>query len=241
VQSIICLDFDGTLNDVSTRYYKTYQIALHTVQSLCHGAEISSKNPMLTKAQFWRMKQSRVSDTEIAMRSGIDSLDIETFLACIRKTVDHPSLTHYDHPLPGSTQALCQLKQEGTRLILVTLRPQPQITQLLDQYGWGDFFDAVYGAQAGAEKPQDPIQFKTDLLIKALPSQGKAAQYTTWMIGDTEADIISGHSLGLSTVALTSGIRSQSFLRRLNPTQIHPNILSAINSITSPLLSSLAN
>jgi phosphoglycolate phosphatase-like HAD superfamily hydrolase len=48
-----------------------------------------------------------------------------------------------------------------------------------------------------------------------------------WMVGDTEADVLAGQQLGIPTIALTCGIRSRSYLQRLEPTRIHADLLSA--------------
>ena len=63
---------------------------------------------------------------------------------------------------------------------------------------------------------------------------------SAWMIGDTEADVLAGQSLGVPTIALTCGIRSRSYLQQLEPTRIHTDLLSAtrylMNWIRMPLL-----
>ena len=51
------------------------------------------------------------------------------------------------------------------------------------------------------------------------------------MVGDTEADIIAGQRLSLRTIALTCGVRSNAYLEKLQPTQIHPNLLSAVQRL----------
>ena len=47
------------------------------------------------------------------------------------------------------------------------------------------------------------------------------------MIGDTEADIVAGQTLGIPTIALTCGIRSHYALKKCNPTRIQSDLLSA--------------
>jgi phosphoglycolate phosphatase-like HAD superfamily hydrolase len=72
-------------------------------------------------------------------------------------------------------------------------------------------------------------QQKTQLLINTLmeyPWCG-SRPHLAWMIGDTEADILAGQAVGIPTIALTCGIRSQSYLERFTPTRIHRDLLSA--------------
>ena len=44
------------------------------------------------------------------------------------------------------------------------------------------------------------------------------------IIGDTEADIITGKNLGLYSIGVLSGIRSEDFLKKLNPDLIIKSI-----------------
>lgn len=235
----VYIDFDGTLSSPHERYYKVYQMVLKVIcREYCEtGNPLSIR--MLTREEFLHMKRSRVPDSEIVTRSGLQKHHIEPFLARVREIVDHPLLGHYDHPIVGATQALIQLKQHDAHLTLVTLRCETHTVQLLERYAWTKFFDEIYGAHG--EKPQNPVEFKTALLSKSLLRQGKFVPDRTWMIGDTEADILAGKSLGISTIALTSGIRNQDFLSRFNPTRICPNVLSASNSIISSSLLLEAN
>jgi len=47
------------------------------------------------------------------------------------------------------------------------------------------------------------------------------------MVGDTEADILAGQATDIPTIALTCGIRSQTYLKNFEPTRIHSDLLSA--------------
>ena len=47
------------------------------------------------------------------------------------------------------------------------------------------------------------------------------------MVGDTEADILAGQATGLSTAALSCGVRSHTYLERLKPSKVYSCLMSA--------------
>jgi phosphoglycolate phosphatase-like HAD superfamily hydrolase len=54
------------------------------------------------------------------------------------------------------------------------------------------------------------------------------------MIGDTEADVISGKQLGMRTFAVTSGIRDQAFLADLEPDYIVGGVAEVVVLLAEP-------
>jgi len=219
-QVTLFCDFDGPIVDVSERYYHTYQLGL---------AEIEAEFPHLTlhrlsKAQFWQMKQERTPDIEIAMRSGLRGEQIEQFLNRVKQIVNQPNLLAQDQIQPGVKWALSLLHGRGMRLVLVTLRQQMQATQILRDQGLEHLFSGIWGSQDDTAAYLNQAEHKAALLKLAMQqySDGFA-----WMVGDTEADVLAGQQLGIPTIALTCGIRSRSYLQRLEPTRIHTDLLSA--------------
>ncbi|MEB3210028.1 MAG: HAD family hydrolase [Leptolyngbyaceae bacterium] len=226
-RTIFC-DFDGPIVDVSERYYQTYLTGLRELQSNGVDGRMSSIRPM-EKQKFWEMKQHRVPDSEIAIRSGVPEQEIDIFLSRVRELVNQPHLLHYDRIQPEARRAFHLLNQRGVRLILVTLRCQQQAVQLLHEFGLRSFFSDVYGTSDEDAAYTNSVDCKVALLRSAwhdhLHQYGRPIQ--SWMIGDTEADICAGQAIGIPTVAITTGIRSQSYLRRFNPTYTFDTLLHA--------------
>lgn len=227
--TVFC-DFDGPILDVSERYYQTYRLALDEV----HGQSSDSATLVhqLTKEQFWQMKQNRVPDAEIAMRSGLQPEQIDRFLARVAQIVNQPALLHQDELQPGVRWALAFLHTQGAKLVLVTLRCQQQATQILQNYGLAHLFTQIVGSQDDQAAYQNLADHKTRLLAIAaqssLPAPRPGTPHSTaWMVGDTEADVLAGQALNIPTVALTCGIRSKRYLQKFNPTRIHSDLLSA--------------
>lgn len=219
-QVTLFCDFDGPIVDVSERYYHTYQLGL---------AEIEAESPHLTlhrlsKTQFWQMKQERTPDIEIAMRSGLQGEQVEQFLNRVKQIVNQPDLLAQDQIQPGVKWALSLLQGRGVRLVLVTLRQQIQATQILREHGLEALFSGIWGTDDNELAYLNQSEHKTYLLGLAMQQYGSCS---AWMVGDTEADVLAGQSLGIPTIALTCGIRSRSYLQRLEPTRIHADLLSA--------------
>ncbi len=223
--TVFC-DFDGPIVDVSNRYYQTYQLGLAEVQAY-RTTEATLPMHLLTKEQFWQMKQNRVPDVEIAMRSGLCGEEVDLFLQWVTHIVNQPTLLHQDYLQPGVRWALTMLHAQGARLVLVTLRCKHQAIQILNSHGLRPMFSDIWGAQDQDVAYHNHADHKTQLLSEAIASLGGVQPHTAWMVGDTEADILAGQATDIPTIALTCGIRSQTYLKNFEPTRIHSDLLSA--------------
>lgn len=226
--TVFC-DFDGPIVDVSNRYYTTYKVALAETQASYQAQGISLPIQRLSKQQFWHMKQDRVPDVEIAMRSGLQGEQIDFFLGRVIEIVNQPALLNQDRLQPGVCWALALLHSRRVRLVLVTLRCQSQAAQILRNYGLTRLFSGIYGSSDRNAAYQNQAELKTQLLEKALCEQSLLAEgpLSAWMIGDTEADLLAGQAISIPTIALTCGIRSHYYLNQFQPTRIHDDLLAA--------------
>lgn len=222
VLTVFC-DFDGPLVDVSDRYYNTYQLALHETYHYYSRFDPFLKINPLSKKEFWQMKQERANDQEIALRSGLKVQQIPYFVQQVRSIVNDVSLLTKDKFHRGVNWALALLHSQGVRLVVVTLRCQDQVSQILTNYGLLRLFSGVYGTTDAMAAYSNNIECKTALLKKALAEH---QTHRTCMIGDTEADILAAKAMGISAIALTCGIRSYSYLQQFEPDQIESNFLT---------------
>ncbi|MGG6295162.1 HAD family hydrolase [Leptolyngbya sp. AN02str] len=225
--TVFC-DFDGPIIDVSERYYQTYQLGLADLQAVYEAMGEPIPIHVLSKTQFWQMKQDRVPDLEIAIRSGLQSHHVDYFLERVTEIVNQPALLHQDRLQPGVRWALSLLRSQGARLILVTLRCQEQALQILESYGLADLFTDIRGTSDRDAAYRNQAELKTRLLAQVIEDHSFSASAVdaAVMVGDTEADILAGQSAGISTIALTCGIRSANYLKRFQPDRIHQDLLS---------------
>lgn len=234
--TVLC-DFDGPLVDVSERYYRTYQLSLVDTQAIYEAEGVTLPVQQLTKEQFWQMKQERVADAEIALRSGLRSQQIEKFLTNVHQRVNQQALLHQDQLQPGVRWALTLLHACGINLAVVTLRCQAQAQQILRDQGLDHLFTVIRGAPDELAAYPNYIEGKKQLLAEML-AECTYSPSRTWLVGDTEADVLAGQAMGISTIAVTCGIRNANYLKQLQPTRLHCNLLSAahyLSGLTCPV------
>ncbi len=230
--TVFC-DFDGPIVDVSDRYYSTYHQALTDTaefyRELSTPPSHQTQLSVLTKAQFWQMKQNRVPDREIARQSGLGDEQMDFFLQRVMEIVNSADLLHQDKIQPGVTWALGLLRSQGRKLILVTLRDRDEAIRILEQYGLRQLFSGIYGTDNSQAAYQNYAEVKTQLLEKAMREHHVTQMDAdwSWMIGDTEADLLAGRAMGIPTIALTCGIRSERQLSQFQPTLVKADLLCA--------------
>ena len=234
IGEVLFCDFDGPIADVSDRYYNTYQTALAATQAAYAAQGIHLPVRRLTKAQFWRMKQNRVPDTTIADWSGLSDEETVYFLKQVEALVNQPTLLHQDKLQPGAQTALVALNALGVKIAIVTLRQVSQVKDFLEHHDLATTIHQIYGVDDTVAAYSNRVEHKVVRLREAIADQNRMGQSAaaSWMIGDTEADICAGQAAGLSTIALTCGIRSAAYLKGFNPTHMHRDLYAAAEFLT---------
>lgn len=220
--------------DVSERYYRVYQFCLNHVRTADQSVQ------PLTKAEFWQLKRSQVPEREIGRRSGLDEEQAKAFARLRRQTVHSLPYLVYDAPVPGAVAALEQIQQAGIELATMTMRRTRELNAALTQYNLERFFqaDRRYCLDDDHSKTND-VDDKTWLMGKALTELPPAK--ATWMIGDTEADILSAQAHNIPVIAVLSGIRNRDRLQQHQPDAIVANLSEAVERVLqeSALVASL--
>ncbi len=248
-RQVVFCDFDGPIVDVSERYYQTYLKGLLAVEQLYEEQLIKhyqepkirpkARAEALSKADFWELKQNRTADIEIMLRSGLASELHQPFMQQIERMVNHPSLLRLDRVQPSAQAALHYMKGNGLRLVLVTLRHPRQVEDFLQAHQLAHLIDQVYGVADINAAQANRVEQKCKLLATAIAQQTDQGHRVTgsWMIGDTEADILAGQAMNLSTAALSCGIRSAAYLKALQPSKLYGGLMSAAGEVvTSAML-----
>lgn len=193
----IFFDLDGTLVDVLPRHYRVYS---ETVTAF--GGK------PLGKDEYWDLKRAKTLWPEILSKSGLDPNIKESFLQDFIKKIESPAYLAMDELIPGARQVLDGLYKTD-ELFLVSLRRNAgNLNEEVQRLELGSYFQKILSAHSET----DGSDKKTELIKNEL-HQGKPAL----IVGDTEADIKTGKQLGLTTVAVLSGIRNKGFLDNLKP------------------------
>ena len=210
--------------DVSERYYCVYQFCLsqtrHPEQSVT----------VLPKAEFWRLKRARVPEREIGRRSGLDEVQARAFAQLRRKTVHTLPYLGYDSLVPGAIDTLRQIQQLQIDLAVMTMRRTRELEDAFERYSLGQFFplDRRYCLSNDYVKTAD-VEDKPRLMEQALAELPPACD--TWMVGDTEADMVAAKNYGVKAIAVLSGIRDREQLMQHSPDWIVPDFASALTLI----------
>lgn len=215
-------DFDGPIIDVSERYYRVYQFCLQ--QSRHRDRRVKQ----LSKSEFWQLKRSRVPERKIGLISGLDEEQAQQFARLRRQTVHSLPYLTYDCLLPNVREALEKLQQLNIDLVVMTMRRVRELEAALDRYKLNHFFAANrrYCLSNDHVKSTD-VEDKSQLMKRALAELPAASD--TWMIGDTEADIVAAKTHDIKVIGVLSGIRDRLQLESYEPDLIVNNFSEAVD------------
>jgi phosphoglycolate phosphatase-like HAD superfamily hydrolase len=220
----IITDFDGPIMDLSDRYYHVYQLCLAKVQQPNQAIKI------LTKAEFWTSKQAHISEQQVGIESGLTAAQSEVFKELRDRHAHQIQYLSLDRVVPGSIAALERIQASGIELLVMTLRRTRELEPALQQYKLDRFFPlhCRYCLSDDYVKHGD-VRAKTQLMAQALAELKPDAN--TWMIGDTEADIVAAKTHGIKVIGVLSGIRDLDRLAQYQPDKIVANLAEAVDFI----------
>ncbi len=203
----IYFDLDGTLIDVSARFYRIY----------CDLLGLFNCDKRLSKEQYWRLKRERCPEEEIVHRTCMD-VDVGKYIDLRMKMIESPEYLKYDCPFSYTFKVIRKLKEEGNRLVVVSLRESLEKTKReVDQFGFRPFFDKVLVHNAA-------VVDKWKLKVDMVRSDSLFDVNNSVMVGDTEADFMAARGLGIPCFLVSSGIRTGEYLTSLNPGFVIENI-----------------
>jgi phosphoglycolate phosphatase-like HAD superfamily hydrolase len=194
--NIFC-DLDGPILDVSERYFRVHQ----DIVEQCGGRRMD-------KATYWVLKRNRQPLPVLLAMTGNCTTE-ETYRKHWFHKIELLEYLRYDTVIQGAREQLERLRQRHT-LILVTLRQRRDHLGIqLEQLSLGPCFATVLSASPTADEGS---KTKQHLIAESGFLSGDAL-----IIGDTEIDIRAGKELGLTTVAVSSGVRSRERLAEEGP------------------------
>lgn len=217
-------DFDGPIVDVSERYYRVYQICLEKTRT------VNQQVIQLPKDEFWQMKRLRIPEKQIAVNSGLDEAQANEFASLRKKTVHTEPYFQYDCLAPGAVDALCKIQQAGIDLAVMTMRRVRELDYAFKKFDLAKFFpeNRCYCLSNDYVKTRDTDD-KPLLMARAMTELPPAID--TWMVGDTEADIISAQKQDIKMIAVECGIRDRSQLEIYHPNFIVKDLSTAVDLV----------
>lgn len=108
-------------------------------------------------------------------------------------------------PYAGIRSLLRHLREQGSKLAVVSNKSDEAVQQLTEYYFSG-LFDAVVG-----NRPDCRVKPAPDTVVLALEQMGVTADGAVY-VGDSEVDIATGKNAGMPCVSVTWGFRTREFL-----------------------------
>ncbi|MGB7415532.1 MAG: HAD family hydrolase [Thermosynechococcaceae cyanobacterium] len=213
-------DFDGPIVDVSERYYRVYQYCLEKVRRPRQRVQ------PLTKEAFWAFKRSQLPEIQIGMESGLDEPQSQQFSDLRRETVHTMPYFEYDRLIPGAVEALEGLQKAGFDVMVMTMRRTRELNYALQRFDLEHLFP-VDRRYCLANDYVKTVDTKDKPLLMARAIRELPATYSTWMVGDTEADILAAQSQNLPAIGVLSGIRDRKQLSQVNPNEVVADLAAA--------------
>ncbi len=120
-----------------------------------------------------------------------------------RHYIENPVV--HTKPYPGMEETLRELRSRGVKLAVVTNKLEELSVEILRRLKLIDLFDLVVGGDTFEEKKPSPVP-----ILKTLEFIGVDPEESL-MVGDTEADILSGKGAGTRTaLALWGYVKTNS-------------------------------
>ena len=207
-------DLDGTLLNISERYYRVYNDILTEAGFSTIGKE-----------EYWDAKRHKVPEDQILAMTNANEFYRE--YAQKRLSLIENDYYLYNDSLHEDVIEILEKLFKKYQLILVTLRKSnPQLEKQLIYLKLIDYFTDVLRSEDNLE-PRWMIKYN---LIKEY--MGNEHDSSHILISDTENDIKAGNELGFKTIAVLNGIRTKELLVMSNPTFICRSIKDLLNILS---------
>jgi len=194
----IFIDLDGPILDVSERHYQVYKQIIFQLGGF-----------PLEKRMYWRLKREKRQHRILQLSKITDKK--EKFVKMWLNLIEKRSYLECDRVFPNIKNTLNALKKQYN-LILVTLRNHPKnLFWQLKILSLKPYFKDIL-----CQKENKGNWLSKYRLIKGYDFFDPSS----YLIGDTEIDILAGKKLKIKTIAVLSGIRDKNILLSYQPDYI---------------------
>ena len=182
----ILFDFDGTVFDTVKGIERSVKYAL-------------DKNGIVLSVDSFRRFAGPPFKVIFKENYGFDDELIVKIIEAFRE--DYlPYGIYESSPFSGIAELLDELRQNGFKLAIATLKPRTMAVELLERSGLYGKFDVISGQIAeGIE-----TLTKAEIVRGAMDMLGAAPEDTV-LVGDTKYDVVGGHEAGLKVIGVRYG------------------------------------
>lgn len=194
----IFFDLDGPLLDVRERYYFVYK------QFVTGQGGIP-----LSMEQYWDLKKSNASLEKLLLLSRCDGVKAAEFKRHLSAHREELSSLTLDRLQPKVKEILGYLSQHYVLYLITLRRNKENLFRQLEELGILAYFKEVLTMAPTTDKKW---KHKVDLL-----TEHSLHDQAGMIIGDTPTEILAGKKTGLTTIAVSNGIRSEGLLQKAEP------------------------
>ena len=201
---LVIFDLDGTLLDVSERYYRSVKNALEKFGFNCSS-----------KPEIMKLKRQNLSGSEIiSMFIPVDTEDREKMIRKIDKEryrlLHSKDYLELDEPFEDTFKTLETLERKGVKMAILTLRGYKEATmQQLEKAGLLDFFEKI--VLVDPRSAEDHSELKFDY-AKSICRELKVKTDECCMVGDSLSELEAGFKMNAFTVGVTCGLTGENAL-----------------------------
>jgi phosphoglycolate phosphatase-like HAD superfamily hydrolase len=198
----IFLDLDGTLISNSVR-----QCLLLNAKAMLHDRKLDTE-------AVWSAKREGQSNRQVLAELHFACHEIDDICSAWARDIETPYWLALDSVIPGVGAALRELSRDND-LALLTARQNR--ANLLSQLYAKDLYE--YFTDIHVVSPQGVAQGKARIL------EDEGADL---FVGDGETDFSAASQAGIRFIGVSSGQRSEAFLKRSGVTEIFPDLPDAV-------------
>lgn len=194
---LIVFDWDGTL----------VQSTGHIVR--CFERAMASENlPILPAEQIQGIIGLGLNEAARTLFPDLSDDKTASLAAAYRS--HYFARTESIEPYPGAEEILSGLRDAGCWLAIATGKSNRGLQEALAETGLGHYFLSTRTAEQTVSKP-------APLMLMQLLDEFGVTPDETWMIGDTDFDILMAHNAGCAPVAITHGAHDRARLAAARP------------------------
>lgn len=197
----IFFDLDGTLLDISEKYYTVYSDFLK-----------ENNITPLSKKEYWEKKREKNTDEEFVGKELA-----KNFKKFFLEKVEEEKYLEHDKLILGTLETLEELSKTHDIFIVTLRRKKKNLYRELESFGL-DKFKLIHGLPATTTGHN--FEKKITLLEKYVVDGDT-------IVGDSSAEVKAGKALRLKTVGVLSGLSSRKVLETLAPDAIVEDVKSA--------------
>ncbi len=201
---LVIFDLDGTLLDVSERYYRSVKNALKKA-----GFNCSSK-PEIIQLKKQNLSGSEIISTFIPAETEdrekiIKKIDKERYR--LLHSIEYLDL---DKPFEDTCKTLETLKQKGVKMAILTLRDYKEATmQQLENAGLTKIFEKIVLIEPRSGRNHSELKFD---YAKNICRELKVKTDECCMVGDSLNEVEAGSKMNAFTVGVTCGLTGENAL-----------------------------